>query len=40
VNSLVGTMNAGKGVIPGWTIGPTEERYDHVTLYQELAPVN
>jgi GNAT superfamily N-acetyltransferase len=24
------------GVIPGWTIGPAGERYDHVTLYQEL----
>jgi len=26
------------GVIPGWTIGPTGERYDHVTLYRELGP--
>jgi acetyltransferase len=25
------------GVIPGWTIGPRGERYDHVTLYHELA---
>ncbi len=25
------------GVIPGWTIGPAGERYDHVTLYQELG---
>lgn len=24
------------GVIPGWTVGPAGERYDHVTLYQEL----
>jgi acetyltransferase len=24
------------GVIPGWTIGPAGERYDHVTLYREL----
>jgi len=24
------------GVIPGWTIGPAGEPYDHVTLYQEL----
>jgi acetyltransferase len=24
------------GVIPGWTVGPEGERYDHVTLYQEL----
>jgi GNAT superfamily N-acetyltransferase len=24
------------GVIPGWTIGPAGERFDHVTLYQEL----
>ena len=28
------------GVIPGWTIGAEGERYDHVTLYQELTPVN
>jgi GNAT superfamily N-acetyltransferase len=28
------------GVIPGWTIGADGERYDHVTLYQELTPVN
>jgi GNAT superfamily N-acetyltransferase len=26
------------GLIPGWTVGPTGERYDHVTLYQELGP--
>ena len=25
------------GVIPGWTVGPQGERYDHVTLYQELS---
>jgi len=25
------------GVIPGWTIGPSGEQYDHVTLYQDLA---
>jgi acetyltransferase len=25
------------GVIPGWTIGRAGERYDHVTLYQQLA---
>ena len=25
------------GVIPGWTIGPRGERYDHVTLYHELG---
>ena len=25
------------GVIPGWTIGPDGERYDHITLYQELS---
>ena len=24
------------GVIPGWTIGPAGERYDHVTLYRNL----
>ena len=24
------------GVIPGWTIGPAGERYDHVRLYKEL----
>ena len=24
------------GVIPGWTIGPQGERYDHITLYKEL----
>jgi hypothetical protein len=23
-------------VLPGWTVGPRGERYDHVTLYQEL----
>jgi len=28
------------GVIPGWTIGAEGERYDHVTLYLELTPVN
>jgi GNAT superfamily N-acetyltransferase len=26
------------GVIPGWTIGPAGERYDHVTLYLDLSP--
>jgi len=25
------------GVIPGWTVGSQGERYDHVTLYHELA---
>jgi acetyltransferase len=25
------------GVIPGWTVGSAGERYDHVTLYQELS---
>lgn len=25
------------GVIPGWTVGPAGERYDHVTLYRELS---
>jgi GNAT superfamily N-acetyltransferase len=25
------------GVLPGWTVGPAGERYDHVTLYQELS---
>lgn len=25
------------GVIPGWTVGPDGERYEHVTLYHELA---
>jgi GNAT superfamily N-acetyltransferase len=25
------------GVLPGWTLGPAGERYDHVTLYQQLA---
>jgi GNAT superfamily N-acetyltransferase len=25
------------GVIPGWTVGPQGERYDHVTLYHELG---
>jgi acetyltransferase len=25
------------GVIPGWTIGPAGERYDHITLYRELS---
>jgi acetyltransferase len=24
------------GVMPGWTIGPAGERYDHVELYREL----
>jgi GNAT superfamily N-acetyltransferase len=24
------------GVLPGWTVGPAGERYDHVTLFQEL----
>ena len=24
------------GVVPGWTIGPKGERYDHVTMYTEL----
>ena len=24
------------GVIPGWTIGPNGERYDHVEMYKEL----
>ena len=28
------------GVIPGWTIDEEGERYDHVTLYQELSPLN
>ena len=27
-------------LIPEWTIFPAEERDGHVTLYQELAPVN
>jgi acetyltransferase len=26
------------GVMPGWTIGPDGERYDHVELYRELDP--
>lgn len=26
------------GVLPGWTIGPAGERYDHVTMYRELSP--
>ncbi len=26
------------GVMPGWTIGPEGERYDHVELYRELDP--
>lgn len=26
------------GVLPGWTVGPDGERYDHVALYRELAP--
>lgn len=26
------------GELPGWTLGPRGERYDHVTLYQELPP--
>ncbi|HKR08072.1 MAG TPA: GNAT family N-acetyltransferase [Gemmatimonadaceae bacterium] len=25
------------GVIPGWTIGPDGERYDHVEMYKELV---
>jgi GNAT superfamily N-acetyltransferase len=25
------------GVIPGWTIGPKGELYDHITLYQNLS---
>ncbi len=25
------------GVIPGWTIGPTGETYDHATLYLQLT---
>jgi hypothetical protein len=25
------------GVIPGWTIGPEGERYDHVEMYKELG---
>jgi GNAT superfamily N-acetyltransferase len=25
------------GVIPGWTVGPAGERYDHVKMYKELA---
>lgn len=25
------------GAVPGWSIGPAGERYDHVTLYQELS---
>jgi hypothetical protein len=24
--------------MPGWTIGPAGERYDHVELYRELDP--
>jgi GNAT superfamily N-acetyltransferase len=24
------------GVIPGWTIGPQGEEYDHVTMYKRL----
>ena len=24
------------GVIPGWTIGPTGERFDHVSMFKEL----
>ena len=24
------------GVIPGWTIGPNGERYDHVSMFEEL----
>lgn len=28
------------GVIPGWTIGSGGERYDHVTLYREIADGN
>ena len=26
------------GVIPGWTIGPEGEQYDHVSMYKSLAP--
>lgn len=26
------------GVMPGWTIGSSGERYDHVELYRELDP--
>ena len=26
------------GPIPGWSLGPAGERYDHVILYQELTP--
>ncbi len=26
------------GVMPGWTIGPSGERYDHVERYRELDP--
>jgi hypothetical protein len=25
------------GVVPGYTLGPAGERYDNVTLYQQLA---
>ena len=25
------------GVLPGWSVGVAGERYDHVTLYQELS---
>lgn len=25
------------GVVPGWTLGPAGERYDHVTMYRQLA---
>src|SRR5262245_43083969 len=25
------------GVVPGYTVGPAGERYDNVTLYQQLA---
>jgi acetyltransferase len=25
------------GVLPGWSVGPAGERYDHVALYRQLA---
>ena len=25
------------GVLPGWTLGPAGERYDHVTMYRQLT---
>ena len=25
------------GIVPGWTLGPAGERYDHVTMYRQLA---